>query len=147
MPPSTATAPLAPASRARAVMRFLMLAFLVAGCVLHFRSTDSLVLMTPDWVPFKREVVLATGALELALGLALLAPRLRWWAGVLLAAYVIAVWPANLKHAVDHPVLPPVPDSWWYHGPRLALQPVIAWWALYCAGVVDWPFGGRGRPV
>jgi len=39
-----------------------------------------------------------------------------------------------------HIVLPPIPDSWWYHAPRLALQPVIAWWALFCAGVTDWPW-------
>ena len=58
-------------------MRWLMLAFLAAGCVLHFRATDALDAMMPDIVPFKREVVLATGVLELALGLALLASRLR----------------------------------------------------------------------
>ncbi|MGE0061382.1 MAG: DoxX family protein [Xanthobacteraceae bacterium] len=132
--------------RLRAAMRLAMLAFLAGGCVLHFRATGALVAMTPDWVPWKRAVVLATGPLELALGLGLLVPRLRRWCGILIAAYVVAVWPANIKHAVEHLVLPPVPDSWWYHGPRLALQPVIAWWALYGAEAVDWPFARNRRP-
>jgi uncharacterized membrane protein len=50
------------------------------------------------------------------------------------------VFPANVKHALDSISLPPVPDSWWYHGPRLAFQPVLVWWAFFCAGVIDWPF-------
>jgi uncharacterized membrane protein len=120
-------------------MRAIMAAFFVAGFVLHLAAPDKLMAITPEWVPFPRVVVLLTGVLELAGGLALLLPRLRWWAGVLLALYVLAVWPANIKHAFGHIVVPPIPESWWYHAPRLALQPVIAWWALFCAGVIDWP--------
>ncbi len=129
----------------RSVLRYLMAAFMVGGFVLHFRVTDKLVAITPGWVPFAREVVLATGVFELAAGIALLVPRLRWWAGVLIAAYVIAVWPANINHAVEHLVIPPIPDSWWYHAPRLAFQPVIAWAALFCADVIGWPFARNRR--
>jgi uncharacterized membrane protein len=88
--------------------------------------------------------VLATGVLELIFAAALLIPRLRKLTGIAIALYVIAVWPANIKHAVEHIVLPPIPDSWWYHAPRLALQPVLAWWALYAARVTDWPLRGDG---
>jgi uncharacterized membrane protein len=123
----------------RAAMRVIMAAFFIGGFVLHLTAIDALASITPDWVPFPRAVVFITGVLELLGGVALLVPRLRWWAGVTLALYVLAVWPANIKQAVEHIVLPPIPDSWWYHGPRLALQPVLAWWALFCAGVVDWP--------
>ena len=35
---------------------------------------------------------------------------------------------------IDGIDLPYIANSWLYHGPRLALQPVIVWWALYCAG-------------
>jgi len=124
----------------RAVMRIVMAAFFAAGFVLHVKAADALVAITPDWVPFPRAVVLATGVLELIGAASLLAPRLRRWSGVALAIYVIAVWPANFKHAFEHIVTPPIPDSWWYHAPRLALQPVIAWWALFSTRVVDWPF-------
>jgi uncharacterized membrane protein len=128
----------------RAVMRIAMAAFLLFGFELHFRATSELVAITPDWVPFPRETVLATGILELVFAFTLLVPRLRKISGVLIALYVIAVWPANIKHAVEHIVTPPIPDSWWYHAPRLAFQPVIAWWALFAARVVDWPFRRKG---
>ena len=124
-------------------MRIIMAAFLLGGFVLHFRATDKLVAITPTWVPYAREVVLATGVLELVLAFTLLLPRLRRISGIVIALYVIAVWPANFRHAFEHIIAPPIPDSWWYHAPRLALQPVIAWWALFAARVIDWPFQKR----
>ena len=130
----------------RAVMRVVMAAFFAAGFVLHLRATDALVSITPDWVPYPRAVVLITGLFELAGAASLLVPRLRHITGIVLALYVLAVWPANFKHAFEHIVIPPVPDSWWYHAPRLALQPVIAWWALFSTRVIDWPFGRRPLP-
>lgn len=129
----------------RAAMRCIMAAFFLGGFVLHLTAVDALIAITPDWVPSPRAVVFVTGVLELLGGVGLLVPRLRRWAGVALALYVLAVWPANFKHAFDHIILPPIPDSWWYHGPRLALQPALAWWALFCAGVVDWPLRQRRR--
>ena len=128
---------------ARGVMRIAMSMFFAAGFVLHLLATDKLVAITPDWVPYPRQVVLITGVIELAGGVALLVPRLRRVTGIALAIYVIAVWPANFKHAFAHIVTPPIPDSWWYHAPRLALQPVIAWWALFSTRVIDWPFRFR----
>jgi uncharacterized membrane protein len=91
-------------------------------------------------------VVLLTGLCEIAGSIALLTVRWRRLAGVMLALYAVCVFPANIKHALAGISLPPVPDSWWYHGPRLALQPVFVWWALVCAGVTDWPFRARRRP-
>jgi uncharacterized membrane protein len=64
-------------------------------------------------------------------------------AGVMLALHAACVLPANIKHAVDNIQLPQLPTSWWRHAPRLALQPVIIWWTLYCAQVISWPFGRR----
>ena len=98
----------------------------------------------PDWVPLPRAIVLATGLCEIVGSIALASPRLRRLAGIMLALYAVCVFPANIKHALEAIHLPPVPDSWLYHGPRLALQPVLVWWALFCAGVIDWPF--RGKP-
>ncbi len=68
---------------------------------------------------------------------------LRKPAGIALAAYALCVWPANFKHAIDGIDVPHLASSWWYHGPRLALQPVIIWWALYCAEAIDWPWPRR----
>jgi uncharacterized membrane protein len=127
----------------RAAMRIIMAAFLAAGFVLHLRATDALVAITPDFVPYPRAMVYFTGALELLAAIALLVPRWRKATGVALALYVIAVWPANFRHALAHIVTPPIPDSWWYHAPRLAFQPVMAWWTLFSTRVIDWPFKRR----
>jgi uncharacterized membrane protein len=126
----------------RAVMRWIMSAFYLAAGIAHLALTDKFLLIVPDWVPLPRAVVLATGICEIAGSVALMSPRLRRLAGIMLALYAVAVFPANIKHAIEAIHLPPVSDSWLYHGPRLALQPVLVWWALFCAGVIDWPFRG-----
>ena len=123
----------------RTVLRLVLAAFFAGGFVLHMTAVDALVSITPDWVPVPRAVVLTTGWLELVGAIGLMLPQTRRVAGLALALYILAVWPANIHQAIAHIVLPPIPDSWWYHGPRLALQPVLAWWALFCVGVIDWP--------
>ncbi|HZD91013.1 MAG TPA: hypothetical protein VE224_13005, partial [Pseudolabrys sp.] len=123
----------------RAVLRFAMTAFFAGGFALHMSAAGALVRITPDWVPYPHAVALITGWLELLGAIGLLWPRTRRLTGMALALYIVAVWPANIKQAFQHIVVPPIPDSWWYHGPRLALQPVLVWWALFCANVVDWP--------
>jgi uncharacterized membrane protein len=114
--------------------------YCVAG-VLHLRRPEAFLPIVPDWVPSPREVILFTGACEIAGAIALVTRSLRWWAGVMLALYAAAVFPANIKHAIYNVQLPELPTSWGYHAPRLALQPVIIWWALYSAQVLNWPFG------
>lgn len=129
---------------ARLVMRWIMTAFYMLAGIAHLTLTEKFVLIVPDWVPFAHAVVLLTGICEIAGSVALAGTRLRRAAEIMLALYAVCVFPANVRHALDGIHLPPVPDSWWYHGPRLALQPVLVWWALFCAGVIDWPF--RARP-
>src|SRR5690349_16468733 len=109
----------------RALMRWIMFAFYAVAGTAHIFITDKFLPIVPDWVPFPREMILVTGVCEIAGGVALLSCRLRWLAGVMLALYAVCVFPANIKHAFEGIVLPPVPNSWWYHGPRLAMQPVL----------------------
>jgi uncharacterized membrane protein len=110
-------------------MRWLLAAFFVAGGVAHLAVPGEFLKITPDWVPFAPQVIFVTGLCEIAGALALVTRPLRTWAGI-----------ANFKHAFGGIDIPHLSSSWWYHAPRLALQPVIAWWALFCAGVIDWPF-------
>lgn len=132
--------------RGRAAMRWVLAAFYFAAGVAHLMAPDKLLLITPDWVPFAPQVIFLTGLFELAASVALVShTRLRWWAGVALGLYALCVWPANFKHAIDGIELPYIGSSWWYHGPRLALQPVIIWWGLYSACVIDWPWR-KSRP-
>ena len=118
----------------------LALAYLVAG-IAHIATPAGFVKITPDWVPAPQFVVFATGVCEIAGAVALLSiASLRRAAGIALALYAVCVVPANINHAVNSIALGGTTLSWWYHGPRLALQPVIVWWALWAAQVTDWPF-------
>ena len=126
----------------RAIMRWVLAALFAAAGIAHLLAPDALLAITPSWVPFAPQIIFLTGLCELA-GAVALVTTLRWWAGVAFAAYAICVWPANFKHAIDGIELPHITNSWYYHGPRLAFQPVIIWWALYCAGVIDWPWRKR----
>ncbi len=122
-------------------MRWMMAGFYVSAGIFHLAMPGKLVPIVPDWVPFPVQTVLVTGICEMAGGLALLTARTHRLAGVMLALYAVCVFPANIKHAIEGIDLPPVPSSWWYHGPRLALQPVLVWWALFNSGAIDWPLG------
>jgi uncharacterized membrane protein len=128
---------------ARAVMRWMLAALYAAAGIAHLLAPDQFLAITPSWVPLAPQVIFLTGVFELAASAALLTRPLRPWAGITMALYALCVWPANFKHALEGIDLPYISSSWLYHGPRLALQPVIMWWALYCAGVTDWPWRRR----
>ncbi|MGC1467801.1 MAG: DoxX family protein [Sphingorhabdus sp.] len=131
---------------ARTGLRFLLgIIYLIAG-VAHVRSPGGFLQITPDWVPYPEGVVLFTGLCEIAGALALLfVPRLRYATGIAFAAYAVCVFPANINHAINDIAIGGTDLSWWYHGPRLAFQPVFVWWALWVGGVTEWPFQTRER--
>ena len=129
----------------RSVGRTVLAAAYATAGALHLATPGTFLLITPGWVPHPREVILFTGACELAGAAGLLTHRLRYAAGIGLALYAVCVFPANIKHAVDGLPADQVQLGWWYHAPRLALQPVLAWWALFAGGVVDWPFARVAR--
>jgi uncharacterized membrane protein len=132
--------PVALVDRLRLTFRLLMAVFYVAAGVLHLTAADRFLPIMPPLIPAPRDIILFTGACEIAGGIGLLARPTRKLAGLMLAIYAICVWPANIYQALWHVSVPPLPDSWWYHGPRLAFQPVLAWWALFAGGLLSWPF-------
>jgi uncharacterized membrane protein len=127
----------------RTVLRYVLAAAYFFVGVVHLRAPDVFLPIMPEWVPFPRETVLLTGVCEIAGAVALLTQRLRYAAGVMLALYAVCVYPANIKHALDGVAIGGTQLSWWYHAPRLAFQPVIVWWSLFCGGVTSWPFRRR----
>ncbi|WP_457311851.1 DoxX family protein [Sphingomonas sp. UYAg733] len=131
------------AERARTALRWLLAAAYLFAGIAHLRSPQTFLAITPDWVPFPLETIMVTGICEIAGALALLTPKLRWIAGVMLAAYAVCVYPANIKHAIDGIAIGGKTLGLWYHIPRLAFQPVIVWWALFAGRVIDWPFRRR----
>ncbi len=130
-------------SRARMIMRWLFAVFYFAMGVMHLRSPDGFVAITPHWVPAPELVVALTGIAEIAGAIGLITRNWRKAAGIGLALYAVCVFPANVNHAINNLPLGGTTQSWWYHGPRLLFQPVFVWWALWVGGVIDWPFGKR----
>jgi uncharacterized membrane protein len=124
---------------ARAAMRVAMAVFYFSAGVVHLAAPERFLPIVPDFVPMPYAVVLATGLCEIAGSVALFNKRLRRLAVVMFAIYALCVFPANIKHAFEGIHVSPLPDGWWYHGPRLIMQPVLVWWALFCTAVVDWP--------
>ena len=124
----------------RGRMRWGMALVYIGFGVAHMSVPERFLPIMPPMIPLPRPVVIATGACEVLGGIGLLQPGLRRWAGIGLAAYAVCVFPANLYHAFAHVTVPGLPSSWWYHGPRLLLQPVFVWWALFSGGAINWPF-------
>ncbi len=129
----------------RSTLRFVLVtAYCFAG-IEHLRAPELFLPIVPGWVPFPRETIILTGLLEIAGSLGLMSTSLRRLAGIMLAAYAVCVFPANIKHAFEGIVIGETALAWWYHAPRLALQPVLVWWALFAGSVIDWPFRGAER--
>jgi uncharacterized membrane protein len=129
----------------RALLTAGLALFYAGAGVVHLAAPEPFLLITPDWVPWPRLVILLTGLCEIAGAAGLFVPRLRATAGALLALYAVCVLPANLKHALYQVNVPGLPSSWWYHGPRLLMQPVLVWAALFAGRVIDWPFSQKSR--
>ena len=107
--------------------------FYAAAGVVHLNAPEAFLPIMPDFVPFPVGVILVTGVCELAGAAGLCFSRTRRAAGIMLALYAVCVFPANIKHAFEHVHVDALPDSWWYHGPRLVAQPVLVWAALFAS--------------
>jgi uncharacterized membrane protein len=132
----------------RQILRVLLALFYLIAGIAHLRSPGGFLAITPAWVPFPNEVVALTGVAEIAGAVGLLIPRrlLSWAmpaAAIGLALYALCVWPANINHALNNIPMNGKTLSWWYHGPRLAAQPLIIWLALWAGEVTDWPLRHR----
>jgi uncharacterized membrane protein len=114
----------------RSVLWLLAILYGVAG-VLHIVMPSPFLGITPNWVPLPSVVIFVTGVCEILGAVGLLIPRFRRMSGICLAIYAVAVYPANINHAMidlalAHPVL-----GLWYHIPRLLFQPVLVWAPLF----------------
>jgi uncharacterized membrane protein len=117
-----------------ALARFGLSALYGAAGLAHLIQPQPFVRIVPGFVPWPEAVVFLTGLAELAGAVVLHMLRFQRLAGLMLALYALAVWPANVNHALDGIEIGFLPTSWWYHGPRLALQPVLIWLALLAGG-------------
>lgn len=122
----------------RARMRLAMSLSLLAVGVDHLLTPGRYLSMVPDFIPkaYQPGTVIFTGLCEIAGACGLLTPRLRRAAAIALAIYFVAVFPANIKVAVEGGTVIGMPASPWYYWTRLLFQPLFIWWALYAGGVI-----------
>ena len=107
--------------------RLLAVFFTTAG-MLHFLRPRMYEEIMPDYVPAHLELVLASGAAEIAGAVMVVFAQTRRAGGLWLVATLVAVFPANVNMAV-HPerYASFAPALLWL---RLPLQALVIWWAL-----------------
>jgi uncharacterized membrane protein len=98
------------------------LTYLLAG-LLHFLKPRMYQAIMPDYLPAHRELVLASGAAEMAGGAGLLSERTARPAGWWLIATLMAIFPANVHMAVHAERYKQFPR--WALWLRLPLQVVL----------------------
>ena len=85
----------------------------------------------PPWVPFSPDfVVLASGVVEIALGLALISLQRRREVGIATALFFIAIFPGNISQFVNEIDAFGL-DSDRARAIRLLFQPLLVLWALW----------------
>ena len=103
--------------------------FFVFAGIMHFVVPRTYEAIVPDYLPAKRELVVARGVAEIACGSGVMHPRTRrvasWWS----VATLIAVFPANLHMALN-PERYKVPGGRTALYVRLPVQLLFIAWAL-----------------
>ena len=85
----------------------------------------------PPWVPFSPDfVVLASGVVEIALGLSLISLQRRREVGIATALFFIAIFPGNISQFINHIDAFGL-DSDRARAIRLLFQPLLVLWALW----------------
>jgi uncharacterized membrane protein len=85
----------------------------------------------PPWVPFSPDfVILASGVVEIALGLALISLQKRREVGIATALFFIAIFPGNISQFVNEIDAFGL-DSDRARAIRLLFQPLLVLWALW----------------
>ena len=126
----------------RTVARWLLAGFMGVAGLGHFVFTEEFRAQVPSFLPFPTALIVATGFVEIGFAVALVAWRSRrrqvGWA---LALYLVLVFPGNVAQAVqgtDLLALDTDVERW----ARLAAQPLLILWALWCTGA--WPRADDG---
>jgi uncharacterized membrane protein len=104
----------------RAVGRGIVSLFFIYVGTVHFVRPGKFIQITPDFLPYKKELVYVSGFFEILGGVGLLVPQTRKAAGIGLLALLFAVFPANINMAVNKIDFGVIPT--WLLWARLPLQ-------------------------
>lgn len=124
----------------RTIGRWLLGGFLLLAGIAHLTvARDAFRAQVPDWLPLEDVIVLASGVVEIVLGLALLSlswpalARYRVLVGWVVAAFFVAVLPGNVNQLVTHTDAFGL-DTDRARVIRLFFQPLLVAWALWATG-------------
>jgi uncharacterized membrane protein len=123
------------ARRVRSVARYTLAAALMFAGLSHlWWSRVAFQAQVPTWVPIDTDaVVVISGVVEIALGIALLRVRSKW-TGWIVAAFFVAIFPGNIAQLVDHKDAFGL-DTDTKRVVRLLFQPVLVVWAIWATSV------------
>jgi uncharacterized membrane protein len=103
----------------------------------HLFMPDPFIQHLPTWVPARTELIYFTGLVEIALGAAMVVrTSVLPWASLMLAAYLVAVFPSNIYVAVEGVEVDGQPGGL-YPWLRLTLQPLFVALALWSGRGLD----------
>ncbi len=74
----------------------IMLVFTSIG---HFKFTDGMMKMLPEFMPAKKMIVYLTGFLEIVAAVGIFIPSLRYATGILLILFFVLILPSNIYAA------------------------------------------------
>lgn len=77
----------------------VMLLFTSLG---HLLYTEGMTLMLPEFIPFKKEMIYATGLLEALAAIGLFVPQVSRMTGILLLFFFLLVLPTNIRANLKH---------------------------------------------
>ena len=116
----------------RKATQILLGATLIYTGTLHLTSSrQEFQAQVPPWAPFTPDfIVLASGVVEIALGLALISLQRRKAFGIATAAFFIAIFPGNISQFVNGIDAFGLNDDR-ARAIRLLFQPLLVLWALW----------------
>jgi uncharacterized membrane protein len=124
------------------ILRVILGACMVYASIAHFtfRRTDFQA-QVPEWLPMNKDfVVIASGVIELMLGLAMIfLVGQKVFVGIALATFFVLIFPGNIAQYVNHT------NAFSLNTDkarliRLFFQPVLVAWALWSTGVLTYLF-------
>ena len=108
---------------------------LIVGGLAHFAKPAAYMAIMPPFLPFPLALVYLSGVVEAGLGALLMVPTLKRVAAWGIVLTLIAIYPANIYHAVNggirHPDLPAIFAEPTFAYARLPLQLVFVAWAWW----------------
>ena len=116
----------------RKATQILLGATLIFTGTLHLTtSRATFQAQVPTWLPLSPDfVVLASGVVEISLGLALISLQRRREVGIATALFFIAIFPGNISQYINHIDAFGL-DNDRARGIRLLFQPLLVLWALW----------------